>query len=621
MTIHPAEVWRKAFSPPDRRSIIEWAAEKITLPSGPLAKSGKFDVSESRHFIAPLQAIRHDRVRGVRIMAPVRGGKTLIADVAVPWAILNDNASVLWVFQERPIAEAHAEARQMPILKSVPDLRMMLSADRHKTRKADILFANGLPFVLTGPALGGLQSRGFKWVVCDEPWMYKPNVLGNAKARQGDFVKMASNKFIALSQGGEEESDWHREYKAGVEYVWRPKCEGCSEPMPLEWTLNREDGAPAGVVYDSVKREDGTYDIDACAESVRFVCPHCGHSHANTARTRSAWNESGWFYRSSDGERFDDANPPTEISFRWHALIDNPWDALVKLWIEAQSAKRTGDFGPLVLFFQKYCALMRSEYSVQGTDLPFARIQMDLTNPAERSWPDEAMRFLTVDKQSEGLYWATIRAWSRAGESRRLWFGRLYGEAAIEAKRIEYNVSPKCTVIDAGYEATGPTGVYAACSRYGWIAAKGDKAKFYWHIVKRGGRSERVQRPWAPPAFGDPNKGAREEGKVRVPLIMFSAPTTAERVHALIDRSLWVEPIVDDKDEDEMQYRIQMSAEFKKPKSPNSKEMIWVCPSKNNHAFDCAKMQVLCAMYTKLLPAGVELSAAKDNNEQEKEAA
>ena len=208
-------VWRKAFAPPDRRSIEDWAHENVRLPPV-LAKRGRFTIEDSRHFAAPLAALRHDRVRGVRIVAPVRGGKTLIADIFAPWVIVNDSASVLWVFQDDKIAEAHAETRQMPILLSVPAIRQMLPADRHKRRKADILFANGLPFVMQGPALGGLQSRGFKVVICDEPWLYKPGTLGQAKSRLGDFVKTASSKFLAIAQGGDEQSDWAMEVAAGV---------------------------------------------------------------------------------------------------------------------------------------------------------------------------------------------------------------------------------------------------------------------------------------------------------------------------------------------------------------------------------------------------------------------
>lgn len=287
-----AAIWDKAAAPPDRRAIEDWAAENIDLPPV-LTKKGAFSIEGSRHFIGPLQALRSDRVRGVRILKPVRGGGTLIADIAAPWAIVNDNASVLWVFQDDQMAEDHAEARQMPILLSVPAIRQMLPMDRHKKRKRDILFSNGLPFKLQGPAMGGLQSKGYKWVICDEPWLYKPGILGQAKSRLGDFVKISSSKFLAISQGGEEESDWDMEYKAGVEFVWMVPCAACAKPMPLEWTIRRTDNSTAGAVFDSVKYHDGTYNKDSSAATVRFVCVHCGHEHPNSERTRSDWDKGG----------------------------------------------------------------------------------------------------------------------------------------------------------------------------------------------------------------------------------------------------------------------------------------------------------------------------------------
>lgn len=624
MKISLSFVWQKAFSPPDRRSIEDWASDNVSLPPV-LSRSGRFSADGSRHFLAPFAALRHDRVRGVRICAPVRGGKTLIADVAAPWAIVNDSASVLWVFQDADIAEAHAETRQMPVLLSVPAIRPMLPADRHKARKADILFANGLPFIMRGPALGGLQSRGFKWVILDEPWLYKPGVIGQAKSRMGDFVKSSSNKFLAISQGGEEESDWDFEYKSGVEYVWRVKCAGCGEMIAPEWTFRLTDKTFAGAVFDSVKRADGSYDKDACAASVRFVCPSCRHEHPNTEKTRSEWNRTGWYY-DGEGRQFDAANPPSEVSFRWHSLIDYPWGELVKEWLAAQEAKHVGNFAPLVNFFQKRCAQMRSDRTVHDTDLPFARARIESADPKLKAWPGEVARFLTADRQSEDVYWVTVHGWAE-GETRRLWFGRLYSEVDIEAKRIEYGVNPDCTVIDSGYRPKGDAGVYSACIRYGWIAAKGTDEAFFWHSVPQppiNGVAQpalRVQRPWAPLSYGDPGEGTTKEGRTRAPLIRFSSSVLADRVFAMIERGLWVKPDVDDTAEIEIEYNRQMAAEFKRPKMnkfTGKREMVYVCPTGNNHALDCSKMQVLCAMQVGLLPGGVELQNPEQPENTEK---
>lgn len=617
MTISLSFAWQTAFAPPDRRSIEEWAAENVTLPPV-LTKSGKFDVSSSRQFIAPFRALRHDRVRGVRVCAPVRGGKTLIADVFAPWAVVNDNASVLWVFQDAAIAEAHAETRQMPILLSVPAIRPMLPDDRHKKRKANILFANGLPLVMQGPALGGLQSRGFKVVILDEPWLYKPGVMGQAKSRLGDFVKTASSKFLAISQGGEEESDWAMEAASGVLFTWHVPCALCAHLIAPEWTLRKADQSFAGAVFDSIKREDGSYNKDACAATVRFVCPKCGHEHPNSERTRAAWNEGG-VYLDAQGKPFDELNPPSEVSFRWHALIDYPWAELVKEWLSAQEAKHVGNFAPLVNFFQKRCALMRSERTIHDTDLPFARARIESTDPKAKAWPDEKARFMTADRQSEDTYWVLVHGWGDNGETRRLWYGQLFSEAAIEEKRIEFAVNADCTVIDSGYKPKGDHGVYSACIKYGWVAAKGTDEAYFWHAQQQmNAPAIRIQKPWAPLSWGDPGEGTSNEGRTRAPLVRFAAGVMADRVVALIERGLWIVPDTDETTEAEREYRRQMSAEFKRPrvnKFTGKKEMIWVCPSGNNHAFDCAKMQALCAMQSGLLPSGIELQKPHDKPE------
>lgn len=605
-----ADTWRAAFGPPDRRSIAEWAEENVTLPPV-LARSGRVSFSGSRHLIAPLAALRHDRVRGVRILKPVRGAGTLVADIAIPWAIVNDNASVLFILQDDKIAQAHAETRTMPTLKSVRAIKPMLSIDRHKTRKSDILFSSGLPFSIQGPALGGLQSRGFKWVVCDEPWLYATGVLGEAKARLGDFVVTQSSKFLAISQGGEDESDWDYETREGVMFVWNVPCAGCNELIAPEWSIPVSSGVKAGAVYDSVKLGDGSYDKEATAASVRFVCPRCGHVHDYSQRTLSAWNRGGEYIRPDTRARFDPQNPPTECTFRWHALIFYPWPELVKLWLSAMEAKKVGNFGPMVQFFQKRCALHRSERTIHDTDIPFARMPITVTNPSEKLWDGEAMRFMSCDRQSEDVYWVLIRAWGEGtGESRRVWFGRLYSEADIESKRIEYGVPPECVVVDSGYRPKGDHGVYSACIRYGWFALKGTDEPYFWHnIAERGQQAQRVQRPWAPITYGDPGEGTSTEGRYSCPLYRFSAPAMADRVSELIEHGLWIEPEGDEQNEIEREYRKQMSAEFKRPKVDKftgRKVMVWVCPSGNNHAFDCAKMQVLCAMQAGLLPSGFE---------------
>jgi hypothetical protein len=72
----------------------------------------------------------------------------------------------------------------------------------------------------------------------------------------------------------------------------------------------------------------------------------------------------------------------------------------------------------------------------------------------------------------------------------------------------------------------------------------------------------------------------------------------------LIDRGLWIEPDNDSESELGREYDRQMTSEFRKKKVnkfTGKEELVWVCPSGNNHARDCGKMQVVAATLARLL--------------------
>lgn len=562
-----------------------------------LTKHGHFSVQSSRHFIAPLDAIRSEHVREVNIRAPVRSGKTLIADVAVPWSICNDGASVLWIFQGDDVAKDHAEIRLWPILESCPAIQPLIPSNRHHKRVQEIIFNSGLPLFVKGQALGNLQSRGFKFVICDEPWLYKPGRINEAKGRLGDFVRMANSKLLCISQGGTEEDDWETQFSSGELNEWEVPCLGCGEFMLPKWTGQRPDGSRWGMVWDSEKDHAERYNVELALATMRFECPACRHHHHDTEATRAEWNQRG---RYAVIGREIKANK----SFHWTALIDYPWAELLKEWLAARESAHVGNVGPTVQFWQKRMADKKSEATAHEGHQSFSRIATETTDPKSKAWEGEAMRFLTVDRQAEDVYWATIRAWAKGtGESRRLWFGRLYSEHDIEQKREEYGVTPNHVGIDSGYRPKGDQGVYSACIRYGWLALKGADESWFWHFQKSqtpGVQPMRVQKPYSPLTFGEPE--GMMKGR-KAPLVRFSAPVCADKVQSLIDNGQWIEP--QDRDDDmEREYKAQMAGEFKRRKInkfTGRQEMVWVCPSGNNHAFDCAKEQVAMAMIAGLL--------------------
>lgn len=589
------ESFRATIKPRDRRPTKEWARDNVNLVE-PLTKTGPFDSSISRHLEGPLDALDDDHCREVNVRAPVRSGKTLIADVWLASVIGRTPGATRWVFQDDTAAKDQAELRTWKIIEANDWLSAMLPEDRHKARAQQIIFP-GMPLHISGPSLAQLQSRGYQNIIADEAWLYKPGRMEELRGRLGDYVRMGTDKLLVLSQGGEVGSEWDEQCQRGVLHVWEIQCLSCGKYMrPDRWTLKRDDGSRWGMVWDKHKTEAGLWDIPKVIPTIRFECQHCGHPHLDGVRTKTEWNRTGRFaVEDTDKNR-------KRRTFHWTAVIDYPWDALVELYLQAVNVWRMGNPLPLIQFFQKRTAEMKSEHSLME-ELSFT---VSKTYEVNSDWKEEVMRFMTIDRQDKDVYWWTVRAWAQNGRSRRLGFGKAFGEDELEKIRDELKVMPSMTLIDSGFKPKGDHGVYAQCVRYGWTAVKGmaqenGLEQFFYHKKAAG----RVLKTYSEGTDCDPEMGTSNQGAVTIKRIDFSAPTYADRVQNMIDLGLWEEPQVDVVDALEQQYRKQMVAEYKKKITvgPLKKERtIWVCPSKNNHAFDCAKMQALGATIMGLLP-------------------
>lgn len=580
--------WRTAWTPPDRRPIYQWAAQWVEMPAV-LTIHGRFNPELSRHFLAVFDALQDDHVRQVVLLKPARGGGTLISDVWHCWARANDPGPAMAVLQTDDIAGDHAEARLMPMLSGCEVIKPLLPTNRHQQRSTEIIFGDGLPFYCTGPSISKLQTKGIRYMSLDEAWLYKPGIVDEAIGRLGDYQRMQTSKLFAVSQAGEEDDALDRLYKEGHRAEWHVRCQKCDQLFEPRWTGRRADGSVWGMRWDELKDERGMWKVRECCDTIRYECPHCAHPHIDGARTKEAWNLSGEYVATNPQA------PRSKRSFHWRATIDFPWLDLVGWYLESLNAWKLGMPDPLIVFFQKRMAEPRSERTLLEGAVTFKRTVITADTP----WDEEAMRFLTVDRQEEDLFWLTVRAWARTGESRRLFFGKVFGFAAV--KEIQERFKVQNVFVDSGYMPKGDTGVYAACIRHGWTSVKGTDDAFFWHHTKRG----QVQKSYAPLSRGDPESGTSNEGRHYANLIRFSASRMADRVHMLLSKNLWVEPAGHEDDLEEQEYRRQMSSEFKKrkvDKFTGKMQWVWVCPSGNNHAFDCAKMQVLAATLADLLP-------------------
>jgi hypothetical protein len=589
------ENWQNLTAKPDRRPIWQWAQDNVQMPSV-LTIHGRFNPNISRHFIPVFDALQDDHVRVVVLRKPVRGGGTLISDIWHTWCRANDPGPAMVVMQTDQMATDHSETRFMPMLLSCPQVAALLPSDLNKIRKTEIIFADGNPTYVTGPGIRKMQSKGIRYMSCDEPWLYKPGTLAEAEGRLGDYTKAQTSKLFLISQAGIEDDDFDRWYNAGHQAVWTVQCLGCQKFFPLRWTGQREDGSRWGMRWDEHKDERDMWLVEQCRSSVRYECQHCGHTHTDGGRVKAHWNTTGTYTVTA-------ANASHAVrSFHYNAMVDTPWGDLVAEFLIRMNEYRMGVVEGLIAFFQKRIAEPKSERTLLEGALQFKRVAYGTSE-----WAEEVIRFMTCDRQEEDLFWWSIRAWSANGESRRVDFGRAYGFAEV-AEIAEKNgvLNVFC---DSGYKPKGDNGVYAACLKYGWTALKGDPIDVFWHQTK--GKA-RLQRSYSELTKGDPESGTEREGVRYANVVRFSASTYADRLHQLIQRKLWTEPA--EQHPMEAEYRKQMTSEFKKRKEnkfTGRSEMVWVQARRDNHLWDCSKMQVLAATLADLLPDASEIETGE----------
>jgi hypothetical protein len=581
-----AESWRSLPWVPDTREIHEWAADCVKLP--PVMGRREFVPSASRHFIAPMQSLKCERVREVYILAPPRSGKTLIADCFVPWTIVNNPSAILWVFATEPQANLHCESRLMPILESVQQIQPLLPYDRHKKRSTEIQFSNGYPLHVFGSSIGNLQARGYRTVIVDECWQFPVNRVGHCRARMGDFQKTESNKFLAISQGGAPETEWETIWANGTQMEWHVPCESCGKLMRLSFDGRTESGERACVVWDEIRNADGAWDAHECSKTARFRCTHCGHDHQDTAATRARWNDGGQYVQTVSG-------PPDCIGYHFESLVDVSMSTLVSEWLKARNNARIGVYEPTIEFIQKRRAMFSNSNTVLEGNNQLARV--DDANPVE----NEECRIMTVDVQAEDMYWVMVRSWAKGGESRRLFWGHVSGTEAIEEirKRFDVLATPKSSrvLIDANWQREARH-VYGIAARHGYIACAGAPQDKWTHtLAQSDGAVKATQYPWSKTIRADPDIGSKNAGRRWCNLIRFSSDVCSDRLQGMIDCGLWKEPKESDTEE-EREYVRQLNSEVKRSKrrQDGSVEWYWHQMRQDNHARDCAKMQAFAAM-------------------------
>lgn len=546
--------FRKAVRPPLKLSPSDWAHDRVALYEG---KSPKYDKTATPWMVEPLDEFSNTETNEIIILSPIGSGKTTMLEAAIAYIVAEDPSPTLVVGQTNNTIEEWFETRLEHTLQNTPECKVFLPTGKHKNnKKKDSILFQHMQLRSTGANVSGLQARSMRRVICDEPWTYKKGMIRQSEGRLHDRW---NRQWIGVSQGGSVNDDWHGKWDNCNQYEYMWKCPCCGTRQPFSWT---------SVIYD----EDPTNDINT-AKSARMKCANseCEFIVTDNSKDRRAITETSKYIKIKDGL-------PNTKGFHFNILAN--WS--VPLWrlvlerMKAMEEVSRGNLELLKQFIQKRLAEFWQESQEDN------RITLDGGGYSYRDyingevWEDETFRFMTIDRQQDH-FWVGIRAWSKDGRSRLLFYSKVDTWEELEKIRIQYNVEQRKTQIDCGFQKDE---VYKRCAQYGWLALRGEQRNDFIHHGRNG---TRVFKP-----YSTYQNVQASNGKI-TKMAFFSNLVMKDILFQLRNRKGLSWEIMDDAPKDYIQ---QIDAEVRRGEG---KTAIWHKRSNNNHAVDVETMQISMA--------------------------
>lgn len=584
---------KETWTAPWSGSIYNWASKYVSLPHG-YAIKGKFDVSISRYLIQPFDDLLNDDVRQVNIGSAVKTFKSGIAEVWLPYLIINDPDPLLKIHQTLDIAKNQTKVKLTPLLlncKPVADL-IAGSHDRYTLTNTEMSFPK-MDVKIYGPSDNVLQTLDVRYIILEEAKELTANEIQQLKARATSFEHNC--KLLFTGQRGREGDGFSKEFNSGIIYEWSWKCPDCQHVQPYYWNKKKSDWTKenqsyAGIKWDKVYLKDGkTYNLDATSDSARIVCYQCPCELKDTPENRKYLNDTGTYQCiKNDGLK-------SVHSYTWTAFANQhiSFKSKVIQYLQAvQYKKQTGLADLLDVFDQKVMGKEVLKYN----PLNIRKIISEVYDPSA-AWPDEAFRFMTVDYQKRlGERWYEIVAWAKNGESRLIKYGHVHTWDEIERIANDNKVLRWNVMVDSGFNSQevyaesvlrgGPEEINGEAVWLGWTCLNGDGLDDYKVDGVRQYYKESFVKTSLDANPDHAGKFAR--------LITFSNPSIKTILFHLKEGNgvKWLRPTNDS--EYERQLNAEQIEEIEDPKT-GLKKRGFVQKHDDNHLFDCEMMQVLAA--------------------------
>jgi phage terminase large subunit GpA-like protein len=574
----PERILRELTRPQDPLPVPEWCARHFQLDkTSPI--QGRYNPNVSPWLNQPLRDFQNPRIGYLFCRAGAQTGKTQLAICALTWAVAEEPGPAMWVLPAADECKTFARTRLKDSWEKTEPVARLLPSDRSDNALLEVNFAT-MPFLLTGANSGSkLTGKPLRYVFGDEIKDWPPGTWAVVRKRVTAWLGLS--KVFGFSTPYFAGDDVDEGFKEGDQNFWYMDCPHCGQGQHLEWSQ---------VEWDKVKTEDGRYDYPRIFPTIRIQCKAC-----KVPMVRDSYHERVALLRSGRWIAHNPAAPEGKRSYAWNALINPriPLAELVEEYLRAKEAETQGVLKPLQDFYNQRLALGWDDWVGQGKP-----VNQEEYDPAEK-WPDEFVRFCTVDVQILGIFYALVWQWAKGGRARYVAAQECHSWAEVREFQTTHQVKDKLTFVDFGHEQTS---VFAECVRYGWRAFRGqDKEFFFWRTKDK----KTIRRIVSPPFPCDPAVGTSFQGKRGLAEgYYWSNDQIKDIVKRLIDGRQFLMP------EDVPEMFIQHLNSETKRKDEKGRWKWERIGKRPNHLWDCACMQVAAAVLGNILKDVVTVKLA-----------
>lgn len=487
MTASPELPWLASLfrqsAPKDPLPILDWAEKFVHLPGSARAPIYRRDITPWTTQI--IEWADDGITRRLTFVKPVQSGGSVVGEVILArWIATKNSGDIQYNWQNDEKADERWKKRIERILRACGPVVERWPSDRAKSQTGLVIFPQANLTVQGVFTKRNVASDSIKFQINEEIHDTQGWLPGRLQQAYGRTTAFWDSVILNISNAGKEGDQLHEALLSGTNQPWEVKCPGCHQfhAMRTEW----DDKNPqlGGLRYDSAasKRDDGSYDYNKLAATVRFQMP-CGFIVHEDRSERRALSLSGRY-----GEPRNTGAQLTERSASLEAVsVDYiPWIELIKQKHDALKSLRYGDPEPWSVYLRERECRFWSD-----RDRPLmGKVVVNTSLKKDREGLKNHKRFYqrlyALDRQQGSLargelphWWLVIRdVLDGPADSLLVFEGKIETDENVIEVLDRHECVRHCGVADSGDDTMH---VYQFCLRYGINAIKGGKEAFYAH--------------------------------------------------------------------------------------------------------------------------------------------